>query len=352
MSIQNHTFDRFNLNSLASLFEDTLNTSKYKLYMGFYTIDCTLAHKCIQKLDKTFIAKKIRNANSPASDYEEDGILFPTEINQRTVMRFDYLHRPARQLNEIQQTTISNKKTLRKDTHDKATSTYLSVFKVDTHRAEENLSEFLSQQTPKLFEFTDETNRTFSYELHRANIVWDLGDPFFENIAENRFQDNNELKYSLRSLEKNANWIRNVYLVTNGQIPNWLNISNPRLKLVTHEEIFLNKSHLPTFSSPAIESHLHRIKGLSKRFIYFNDDMILGKPVYMDDFYTQSRGFKFHLAWQLPGCAPKCPNAWIRDGYCDRACNNLECEFDGGDCNSTVNANLASVNNQGKDIIM
>ena len=54
-------------------------------------------------------------------------------------------------------------------------------------------------------------------------------------IASSRFADNDELKYSLRSIEKNAPWISNVYIVTNGQIPNWINFNNPRIKIVTHE---------------------------------------------------------------------------------------------------------------------
>jgi UDP-N-acetylglucosamine-lysosomal-enzyme len=52
--------------------------------------------------------------------------------------------------------------------------------------------------------------------------------------------------------------------VTNGQLPHWLNISHPRIQLVTHQQIFANKSHLPTFSSPSIEANLHRIPGLSR----------------------------------------------------------------------------------------
>ena len=58
------------------------------------------------------------------------------------------------------------------------------------------------------------------------------------------------------------------------------------------QEIFPNKSHLPSFSSPAIESHLHRIPGLSKKFIYLNDDTMFGKEVWPDDFYTHARGQK------------------------------------------------------------
>ena len=53
--------------------------------------------------------------------------------------------------------------------------------------------------------------------------------------------------YSLRSLEKFAPWIRNVYLVTNGQVPSWIDVSHPRLKIITHDMIFPNTSHLPTF---------------------------------------------------------------------------------------------------------
>ena len=103
---------------------------------------------------------------------------------------------------------------------------------------------------------------------------------------QNRFFDNDELKYSLRSLEKHAPWFRNVYMVTNGQIPNWLNLENPRVKLITHEQIFANKSHLPTFNSAAIEVNLHRIEGLSKKFVYFNDDVMLMKNIFIKDFYT------------------------------------------------------------------
>ena len=34
----------------------------------------------------------------------------------------------------------------------------------------------------------------------------------------------------------------------------------------------------------------------------------------------------------MPNCQDGCPSTWIKDGYCDKACNNSECEWDGGDC--------------------
>ena len=152
------------------------------------------------------------------------------------------------------------------------------------------------------------------------------------DISASRFADNEELKYSLRSVEKHAPWVRKIFIVTNGQIPSWLNLDNPRLKIVTHEELFLNNSHLPTFSSPAIESHLHRIPGLSPKFIYLNDDVMFADNVWPDDFYTHANGQKIYLTWPVPNCNEGCPSSWVNDKYCDKACNVSECDWDGGDC--------------------
>lgn len=56
-----------------------------------------------------------------------------------------------------------------------------------------------------------------------------------ENISKNRFFDNDELKYSLRSLHQYAPWIRYIYIVTNGQIPRWLNLEHPKIRIITHQ---------------------------------------------------------------------------------------------------------------------
>ncbi|XP_033751371.1 LOW QUALITY PROTEIN: N-acetylglucosamine-1-phosphotransferase subunits alpha/beta-like [Pecten maximus] len=169
--------------------------------------------------------------------------------------------------------------------------------------------------------------------LNAANLVWDLRDfRRNEDVSASRFEDNEELRYSLRSIDRFAPWVRHIYIITNGQIPYWLNMEHPRVTVVTHEELFPNKTDLPTFSSPAIEAHVHRIPGLSKRFIYLNDDVMFGKDVWPDDFYTFSGGQKVYLTWPVPNCQDGCPTTWIKDGYCDKACNNSDCEWDGGDC--------------------
>ncbi|MEV4559339.1 stealth conserved region 3 domain-containing protein [Kitasatospora sp. NPDC049285] len=42
------------------------------------------------------------------------------------------------------------------------------------------------------------------------------------------------------------------------------------------------------FNSHAIETGLHRIPGLAEHFLYFNDDMFLGRPVRPEDFFLGS----------------------------------------------------------------
>lgn len=76
----------------------------------------------------------------------------------------------------------------------------------------------------------------------------------------------------------------------------------------------------------------YRIPGLSKRFIYFNDDIFLQSPIYPDEFYSPSRGFLIYLAWLIPNCALDCSWLYVGDGNCDNSCNNLQCQLDGGDC--------------------
>ena len=114
-------------------------------------------------------------------------------------------------------------------------------------------------------------------------------------------------RYSIRSLEANAPWIHHIYIVTNGQIPSWLDLSNPKISVVFHKDIFRVPHSLPTFSSPAIELNLHHIPHLSDYFIYFNDDVFLGQPVHLSDFISLQRGQKLFASWLVPDCSDRCP---------------------------------------------
>ena len=141
---------------------------------------------------------------------------------------------------------------------------------------------------------TDSFNATWSNETGSGSGSGSGSGGGSEDVEDktnpSRFQDNQELRYSIRSLIKNAGWIRNIYIVTNGQVPHWLDIAHPRIKVVPHHDIYTNASHLPVFASPSIECHLHRIEGLSRRFIYLNDDTFFGRPVHPEDFVSQVCG--------------------------------------------------------------
>lgn len=101
--------------------------------------------------------------------------------------------------------------------------------------------------------------------------------------VEGRFRDNEELRYSLRALERFFPGHGHVYVVTDGQTPTWLRASD-RLTLVDHRELIPAKS-LPTFDSGNIESYIHRIPGLSERYFYLNDDVFFGAPVQLSDWF-------------------------------------------------------------------
>lgn len=101
-----------------------------------------------------------------------------------------------------------------------------------------------------------------------------------------RFRDWGTLKYWFRGVEKYAPWFNKLFFVTCGHYPKWLNLSHPKLQFVTHEE-YIPKEYLPTFNSHTIELNLHRIKGLSDRFVYFNDDTFIINKVSPHRFFEK-----------------------------------------------------------------
>lgn len=103
-----------------------------------------------------------------------------------------------------------------------------------------------------------------------------------------RYVDNQELRYSIRSVIKNAPWINKIYIVTNGQIPSWLDLEKTdKIKIVSHEDIIPSK-YLPTFNSRAIESFVADIPDLSEHFLLANDDCFINKPVSPDFFFDKN----------------------------------------------------------------
>ncbi len=99
-----------------------------------------------------------------------------------------------------------------------------------------------------------------------------------------RYRDWDILKYWFRGVEKFAPWVRKIHFVTCGHLPEWLDVTNPKLHIVKHTD-FIPEKYLPTFNSHTIELNMHRIEGLAENFVYFNDDMFLTKETSPELFF-------------------------------------------------------------------
>lgn len=110
-----------------------------------------------------------------------------------------------------------------------------------------------------------------------------------ENSSSNfngRYANNDELKYSLRSVERYAPWFRKIFIVTDNQTPEWLDIGNPKIKIIDQNDILPHKS-LPCFNSNVLEHFLYKIPNLSEHFLLSNDDMFFNKTVLPTTFFAK-----------------------------------------------------------------
>lgn len=103
-----------------------------------------------------------------------------------------------------------------------------------------------------------------------------------------RYRDWELLRFWFRGVERLAPWVRRIHFVTWGHLPEWLDTANPKLAVVNHRD-FIPQEYLPTFSSHPIELNFHRIPGLSEQFVYFNDDVLLLRPVKDTDFFRDGK---------------------------------------------------------------
>ena len=120
-----------------------------------------------------------------------------------------------------------------------------------------------------------------------------------EHSKEFRFRNMDELKYSLRSINKYLPFIRNIYIVTAGHAPSWLNYDSGKIFIINHKDIFPNKKHLPTFNSEAIECHVPLIPNLSEYFLYFNDDVMIDRTLQFNDLFLERDVIKLYVDARL-----------------------------------------------------
>ena len=69
--------------------------------------------------------------------------------------------------------------------------------------------------------------------------------------------------------------------------PSWIK-NNNKIIILDHIDTFPSKKYLPNFNSNAIETTIANIKGLSEHYIYFNDDIFIGRKSKYTDFFTPS----------------------------------------------------------------
>lgn len=110
-----------------------------------------------------------------------------------------------------------------------------------------------------------------------------------------RFRNRDELRYSIRSVRTFMPWVRNIFVVTADQYPEWLSAES-EIRVVSHRDIFPDLGGLPVFNSHAIESCLHRIPELSEHFLYFNDDTLLLRMQVPATYFQPNGVAKFFLS--------------------------------------------------------
>lgn len=125
--------------------------------------------------------------------------------------------------------------------------------------------------------------------------------------GQERFRDMYMFNYVFRSIEKNCPWCRYVFLVLSGesQIPDWLNVYHPKLKIIFHRE-YIPSEFLPTFNSNVIEMFYSNIDELSDNFIIMNDDFFFTKNI-SENYFFEDGEPKVHRKIQNAGlwkCSP------------------------------------------------
>jgi hypothetical protein len=117
-----------------------------------------------------------------------------------------------------------------------------------------------------------------------------------QNTNDIRLAYNYELKYSIRSINHFAPWVNKIYILMNTpkKMPSWMKNDTDKIVIVDHLDTFPSKKYLPNTNSNAIETTIPNIKGLSEHFIYFNDDVFLGRKAKYTDFFTPDGKANIH----------------------------------------------------------
>lgn len=111
------------------------------------------------------------------------------------------------------------------------------------------------------------------------------------------------LKYSMRSMVAHFPYVSKYLIVTErDQVPAWLDLSDPMVSVVFHDE-FMPPEAAPVFNSNPTEYLLYRLKekGFIKGncFVYMNDDFIINKPLKFSDLVSETGQIVFHTVTHI-----------------------------------------------------
>jgi hypothetical protein len=126
------------------------------------------------------------------------------------------------------------------------------------------------------------------YQLKHHGFLKQRGD------FKKQYLQADEIDFCVLSIIKYAPFIRKIFIVTDGQAPDLIETKKlatlDKIKIVDHKEVFSGlEDFLPTFNIRSIDAVLYKIKGLSEKFIYFNDDMFLIKESRPDDWFVDDK---------------------------------------------------------------
>lgn len=128
-------------------------------------------------------------------------------------------------------------------------------------------------------------------ELKQKRMQYQANTQASDAVSDTRFASNHEIYYNIASILKYVPFCRHVYIVTDGQQPEWINdfvtegiCDAGKIRIVDHREIFAGyEQYLPTFNTRSIETMLWNIQGLSDYFFYLNDDFFFNALAQLDD---------------------------------------------------------------------
>ena len=134
--------------------------------------------------------------------------------------------------------------------------------------------------------------------LAQADVVAQARAPLHDNGTNpHRWLCSDELNYCVRSIANNAPWVRRIWIVTDKQTPEIMQLPPEiaaKISIVDHSEIFAGHDDaLPTFNSLSIETMLWRIPRPCRTFPVFKRRRLPNRA-------RDALGF---LCWRWPSAA-------------------------------------------------